>query len=102
MSISASAPLKIGVLLCTGGVQLLDLAAVDLLAMLQPAYLRSCSFPQPIVSLGREIEFHYIADVVRGDGEVPTEGITTAAANVRITVSAYLSCCHVYNLYLLI
>jgi transcriptional regulator GlxA family with amidase domain len=53
-------PLRIGVLLA-GAVQLLDLASIDLLYMTTPSYLTSCSLPQPLISMGRPCEIHYIA-----------------------------------------
>ncbi|KAL5523975.1 hypothetical protein ACEPAG_8148 [Sanghuangporus baumii] len=75
--------LKIGVLLCSGVVQLLDLAAVDLLAMLSSNYLRLFGLPEDVVALGHEVKLHYIADAVKG--EAPTESLTSADARVRIT-----------------
>ncbi|KAL5528230.1 hypothetical protein ACEPAF_7366 [Sanghuangporus sanghuang] len=75
--------LKVGVLLCSGVVQFLDIAAVDLLAMLSSAYLRLCDLPENVVALGHEVKLHYIADAVKG--EAPTESLTTAGARVRIT-----------------
>jgi hypothetical protein len=71
-----SQSLKVGVLLCSGGVQLLDLAAVDLIAMMSSTYLRTCGLPETVVATGHEVKFHYIADGVKG--EAPMEAITTA------------------------
>ena len=83
---STPQPLKVGVLLCAGGVQLLDLAAVDLLGMLSTTYLRASGFPDDVVSLGHEVEFHYIADAVKSDGELAKEAVTTSDLGVRVTV----------------
>lgn len=82
-----SQPLKVGVLLCSAGVQLLDLAAVDLLAMISSSYLRAGGLPESIVAMGHEVKFHYIVDAVKAAGETPKETITTADVRVGITVS---------------
>ncbi|KAJ6003400.1 hypothetical protein N7451_005947 [Penicillium sp. IBT 35674x] len=55
----ASKPLHIGVLL-VDVVQLLDLAAVDLLFMTCPEYLKELGVPKPIVDLGRPCKISYI------------------------------------------
>ncbi|RHZ56012.1 uncharacterized protein CDV56_105923 [Aspergillus thermomutatus] len=52
-------PLRIGVLL-VGNVQLLDLAAVDLLFMIDPSYLTACQLPKPLIELGRPVSVAYI------------------------------------------
>jgi len=81
--------LKVGVLLCSTGVQLLDLAAVDLLAMISSSYLRAGGLPESIAAIGHEIKFHYIVDAVKTTGEAPKEVITTADIRVGITVSFF-------------
>ncbi|EPS26911.1 hypothetical protein POX_g08789 [Penicillium oxalicum] len=55
----APKPLRIGVLL-VHCVQLLDLAALDLLFMASPEWLEDISMPQHLVDLGRPCEIHYI------------------------------------------
>lgn len=52
-------PLRIGVLL-VDSVQLLDLAAVDLLYMTTPEYIAEIGMPKPLQELGRPCEIHYI------------------------------------------
>lgn len=52
-------PLRIGVLM-VDSVQLLDLAAVDLLYMTSPEYIADIGMPKPLQDLGRPCEFHYI------------------------------------------
>ncbi|KAJ6111915.1 hypothetical protein N7523_007976 [Penicillium sp. IBT 18751x] len=52
-------PLRVGVLL-VDSVQLLDLAAVDLLFMATPEYLKEIGMPKPLQDLGRPCEIHYI------------------------------------------
>ncbi|KAJ5780480.1 hypothetical protein N7457_005640 [Penicillium paradoxum] len=76
-----SQPFHIGVLLA-GTVQLLDLAAIDLLYMTTPEYLQECSLPQPLVDMGRPCEIHYIAHQGR-DAMVGT----TAQMSLRLTDS---------------
>lgn len=79
---TSSSPLRVGVLLC-GPVQLLDLAAVDLLGMVTPEYLGLCKLLPQVVALGRELEFSYIAE---GKKEGETE-VVTAGAKIMTTVS---------------
>ncbi|KAJ5618230.1 hypothetical protein N7528_006873 [Penicillium herquei] len=55
-----SSPLHIGVLL-VDIVQLLDLAAIDLLFMTCPEYLAELGVPKPLVELGRPCKVSYIA-----------------------------------------
>ncbi|KAJ5372617.1 DJ-1 domain InhA-type [Penicillium concentricum] len=76
-----SLPLRIGVLL-VGTVQLLDLAAIDLLYMTTPEYLQECSLPQPLVDMGRPCEIHYIAH----DGPNTTVN-TTSQMTIQLTNS---------------
>lgn len=52
-------PLRVGVLMMDG-MQLLDLAPVDLLYMTKPDYLKELGMPKPIRDLGRPCEIHYI------------------------------------------
>lgn len=79
---TSSSPLRVGVLLC-GPVQLLDLAAVDLLGMVTPEYLRLCGLPPHVVALGQELAFSYIAE---GKKAGETE-VVTAGAKIMTTVS---------------
>lgn len=58
-SIMSLKPLRIGVLL-VDAVQLLDLAAVDLLFMTSPEYIAEIGMPKPLQDLGRPCEIHYI------------------------------------------
>ncbi|KAJ5953616.1 hypothetical protein N7454_000512 [Penicillium verhagenii] len=55
-----SEPLHVGVLL-VDIVQLLDLAAVDLLFMTSPEYLTELGVPKPIIDLGRPCKISYIS-----------------------------------------
>ncbi|KAJ5210776.1 DJ-1 domain InhA-type [Penicillium cf. griseofulvum] len=73
--------LRIGVLL-VGTVQLLDLAAIDLLYMTTPEYLQECSLPQPLVDMGRPCSIDYIAH----DGANRTVN-TTSQMTIQLTNS---------------
>ncbi|OQD83265.1 hypothetical protein PENANT_c017G11026 [Penicillium antarcticum] len=71
--------LRIGVLL-VGNVQLLDLAAVDLLYMATPEYLNSSSLTQTLIDMGRPCQIHYI-------GQEGAGGISTATAQMPIQLT---------------
>ena len=60
-----SQPLQIGVLLVSELIQLLDLAALDLLTSMQPEFLRACELPDEMVAHGVESQVYYISE----DGE---------------------------------
>lgn len=78
----------LGILLLPPVVQLLDLAAVDILAMLDRSYLRACDLPEHVVARGVETEYHYICE--SGEGWC---GITTGGrmgATVRLSSSWFL------------
>ncbi|KAH8112462.1 class I glutamine amidotransferase-like protein [Phellopilus nigrolimitatus] len=79
-----NAPLRVGMLLC-GEVQLLDAAAVDLFAMLTPAYLRACKLPETIVAQGHDIEFRYITDSVKSADAALTHASLTGDVHIRLT-----------------
>lgn len=70
---------RIGVLL-VGDVQLLDASPIDLFAMLTPAYLEACGFPQPVISSGQDMAIHYIS-------QTPNLNACTANAALRVTDS---------------
>lgn len=71
--------LRIGVFI-PSGVQLLDLSPIDLLAMLDPAYLTACQLPPSLIALGTPSTIEYIS-VPQADGHVPL----TANAFIRIS-----------------
>lgn len=52
-------PLRVGVLL-VDSVQLLDIAAVDLLYMTSPEYIEAIGMPKAMKELGRPCQVHYI------------------------------------------
>lgn len=74
-------PLRVGVLL-VDSVQLLDIAAVDLLYMTDPEYIEAIGMPKPIQDLGRPCQVHYI-----GRGGPKEHSPVTAHLNVSLTDS---------------
>lgn len=56
---AAPQQVKIGMLM-TDQVQLLDMAAVDLLQMASPEYMRIVGVPEPVASQGRSVKILYI------------------------------------------
>ncbi|KAJ6027150.1 DJ-1 domain InhA-type [Penicillium canescens] len=71
--------LRIGVIL-VGSVQLLDLAAVDLLYMATPEYLNSSSLTQALIDMGRPCQIHYI-----GQGGASNMTPATAQMSIQLT-----------------
>lgn len=74
--------LKAGVLLVGGGVQLLDLAAVDVLGSCDPGYLKAAGLPDALLSKARPVEILYIAE-----SGVGSNAPLTSNGNILITVS---------------
>jgi len=74
-------PLRIGVLL-VDSVQLLDLAAVDLIFMTSPEYIDEIGMPKPLQDLGRPCEIHYI-----GRDGANAQSPVTSQMSLRLTDS---------------
>ncbi|RMZ83945.1 hypothetical protein DV737_g1372, partial [Chaetothyriales sp. CBS 132003] len=75
---SQPAKLNIGVLFVSSP-QLLDVGAVDLLAMADKAYLRACELPDPVVELGLDtVNIQYISENVKAPVESPSATQTHA------------------------
>lgn len=74
--------LKVGVLLVGGGVQLLDLAAIDVLGSCDPSYLKDIALPDALLSKARPVEILYIAESGAG-----SNAALTSNGNILITVS---------------
>lgn len=74
-------PLRIGVLL-VDSVQLLDIAAVDLLFMTDPDYIKAIGMPKPMQELGRPCQVHYI-----GRGGAKEHSPVTANMELSLTDS---------------
>ena len=73
------APLQVGIILLSDGVQLLDVSSADILGMMQPAYLRACSLPETMIAQGVEMEFHYVTE--------SGEGMQAMTAGFRLGVT---------------
>ncbi|KAL8768352.1 MAG: hypothetical protein Q9209_005386 [Squamulea sp. 1 TL-2023] len=71
--------LKVGVLLC-GPVQLMDVAPVDMLGMLDKKYVEIAHLPEQIASKALDIEFYFINET--GEGPHPM----TAGFKIAVTV----------------
>lgn len=74
-------PLRVGVLL-VDAVQLLDIAAVDLLFMTDPDYIKAIGMPKPMQELGRPCQVHYI-----GRGGAKEHSPVTANMELTLTDS---------------
>ncbi|EFW23277.1 hypothetical protein D8B26_006774 [Coccidioides posadasii str. Silveira] len=82
MATSKSNPLRIGVLI-SGWVQLLDLAVIDLFAIMSPGYIKTCHLPQSIVDLAVPLKIHYI-----GASSAPANLSANVSINLTDTVSS--------------
>lgn len=74
-------PLRVGVVL-VDSVQLLDLAAVDLIFMTTPEYIEEIGLPKPLQDLGRPCEIHYI-----GRDGANAQSPVTSQMSLRLTDS---------------
>lgn len=77
-------PLVFGVLLADAGVQLLDFAALDIIAIFGIEYLKHVPVPDALKVLGRHIEFRYIVDKIKGE-DAPTHIELTGGAKIAVT-----------------
>lgn len=59
---TTQAPLRVGILLVSEGVQYLDIGPVDILGSLTPFYLAACQLPPEVIAKGVNLEFHYIVE----------------------------------------
>ena len=84
------ARLKVGVLLLSKGAQLLDVSAVDLLGMMEPYYLKACQLPEPIVSKGIEIEWHYISEAGPAETMLMTAGVRYGVTVSHVDIMTYV------------
>lgn len=79
--VEMAAPLRVGVLL-VDTVQLLDLAAVDLIFMTSPEYIEDIGMPKVLQDLGRPCEIHYI-----GRDGANAQSPVTSQMSLRLTDS---------------
>jgi len=78
----SSEAIKVGVLVVGGGIQLLDLAAVDVLGSCDPSYLKALGLPDALMSKARPVELLYIAESGAG-----SNGALTSNGHILITHS---------------
>ncbi|KAL8730288.1 MAG: hypothetical protein Q9166_004171 [cf. Caloplaca sp. 2 TL-2023] len=69
---SSSSPLKVGILLLSNGVQLMDVAPIDMLGMLEKRYVQACELPDHLVAKALDIEYYWINET--GEGPQPMTG----------------------------
>lgn len=81
-------PLKLGILLFSEGVQLLDVAPIDMFGMLEKSYLAACNLPQTIVDSGLDIEYYFINE--EGKGLNPMTGGFKINVTVRFPSISFL------------
>lgn len=84
---SGHKPLRVGVLL-VAAVQFLDVAPIDLFAMLTPKFLEAGQFPEAIKAAGQNLEIIYISALHNSIGNTQTLVPLTASAELRATVSS--------------
>ncbi|KAI4163083.1 MAG: hypothetical protein LQ342_003210 [Letrouitia transgressa] len=63
---TSDAPVKVGILLLSPGVQLLDVAPIDILGMLEPQWLEAVHLPPHIIAQGAKLEYHFINENGKG------------------------------------
>ena len=91
---TTTTPLKIGVILLSQGVQVLDVAPADLLGTVQKSYLQACKFPPELVDKGQvEFEWHFVSEEGPGNGLFPA----TAHFQLGVTVSQSNADCLLYS-----
>ncbi|KAL8807326.1 MAG: hypothetical protein Q9223_003183, partial [Gallowayella weberi] len=67
---SAPKPLKVGILLFSCGVQLLDVAPVDMLGMVSKDYVEACQLPEHLVAKALNIEYYFINETGEGPNQM--------------------------------
>lgn len=68
---SSNAPLKVGILVFSEGTQLLDVAPIDLLGMLEPSWLEVGGFlPKELIARAPRFEYHFINETGEGPNQM--------------------------------
>ncbi|KAL8803160.1 MAG: hypothetical protein Q9182_003332 [Xanthomendoza sp. 2 TL-2023] len=63
-------PLKVGILLFSCGVQLLDVAPLDMLGMVSKDYVEACQLPEHLISKALNIEYYFINETGEGPNQM--------------------------------
>ncbi|KAI4239330.1 MAG: hypothetical protein L6R40_005545 [Gallowayella cf. fulva] len=77
---SSSSPLKVGILLLSSGVQLMDVAPVDMLGMLEKGYVQACQLPEHLVAKALNIEYYFVNETGEGPNQM-TGGFKVAVTH---------------------
>lgn len=78
---TSDVPIKVGILLLTEDTQLLDVAPIDLLGMLEPHWLRFIGLPEEAIAHAPRFEFHFVNET--GEGPYPM----SAGFKLAVTVN---------------
>lgn len=86
MSITTTAPqkagIKVGIIFITEPIQLLDVAPIDILGMMEPSYLRALGMPETFCAKGIEFEYHYVNETGKGPNQM------SAGFKLAVTVTS--------------
>lgn len=80
-----NAPLKVGILVFPDGTQLLDVAPIDVLGMLEPYWLQAVGVPDELVAQAPQIEYHFVNET----GEGPN--LMSGGFRIAVTVNLLFS-----------
>ncbi|KAL9614338.1 MAG: hypothetical protein Q9167_001141 [Letrouitia subvulpina] len=78
---TSEASIKVGIILLSQGVQLLDVAPIDILGMLEPQYLEFLHLPPHLVAQGPKLEYHFVTETGKGPQQM------TAGFRLEVTDS---------------
>lgn len=81
------AGIKVGIIFVTEPIQLLDVAPIDLLGMMEPYYLRALGMPETFCNKGIDLEYHYVNEKGKGPNQM------SAGFKIAITVTSILLLC---------
>lgn len=64
------AMIKVGIIFITEPIQLLDVAPIDILGMMEPSYLRALGLPETFCAKGIDFEYHYVNETGKGPNQM--------------------------------
>lgn len=76
------AMIKVGIIFITEPIQLLDVAPIDILGMMEPSYLRALGLPETFCAKGIDFEYHYVNETGKGPNQM------SAGFKLAVTVSS--------------
>lgn len=74
--------IKVGIIFVTEPIQLLDVAPIDILGMMEPSYLRALGMPEDFCAKGIEFEYHYVNETGKGPNQM------SAGFKLAVTVTS--------------